>query len=62
MIDWKTLLIGAKVIQFKLDSEDPFKFANETVALRRGFGLKGPGECCGTDERHIKAIALRMDT
>ncbi len=40
-----------------LDTEAPETFAQAMVALRQQFGVKMLGGCCGTDERHIAAIA-----
>ncbi len=40
-----------------LDEEDPDRFASAMLALRVDFGLKILGGCCGTDGRHIEALA-----
>jgi homocysteine S-methyltransferase len=40
-----------------LDSEDPGAFADLMIALYRDFGARILGGCCGTDHRHIAAIA-----
>jgi homocysteine S-methyltransferase len=42
-----------------LDAEDPEVWADETRALRERFGARILGGCCGTDERHIAALARR---
>ena len=43
-----------------LDAEAPERLADEIVALREEFGLKVLGGCCGTDHRHIEALARRL--
>lgn len=43
-----------------LDAEAPERLADEIVALRDEFGLKVLGGCCGTDDRHIAALAERL--
>lgn len=43
-----------------LVEEEPARFANAMMDLRRDFGLRLLGGCCGTDERHIRALAERM--
>lgn len=40
-----------------LDSEEPAAFAASMMALHRDFGTRILGGCCGTDDRHIAAIA-----
>ncbi len=40
-----------------LDSEAPEPFAAAMLDVRRQFGARILGGCCGTDERHIAAIA-----
>jgi methionine synthase I (cobalamin-dependent) len=30
------------------------------VGIHRDFGLRVLGGCCGTDDRHMRALALRM--
>jgi homocysteine S-methyltransferase len=42
-----------------LDSQEPEPFANEMWALKEMFGTKVLGGCCGTDHRHIAAIARK---
>ena len=44
----------------RLEAEDPDRLAGEMVALRDEFGLKVLGGCCGTDDRHIGALAGRL--
>lgn len=44
----------------QLDGSDPESFAGELLALRHKFGIKVIGGCCGTDQRHIEAIAERF--
>jgi homocysteine S-methyltransferase len=46
-----------------LDSSEPKEFAESIISLHRQFGIKIIGGCCGTDHRHIDAIAgkLRSD-
>jgi homocysteine S-methyltransferase len=43
-----------------LEAEAPERLADEMVALREEFGLKVLGGCCGTDDRHIAALAGRL--
>jgi homocysteine S-methyltransferase len=43
-----------------LDTTEPEEFAEFMVALHRRFGIKVLGGCCGSDERHILAIAKRV--
>jgi len=44
----------------QLDGSDPDKFAEEILDLHHQFGIKVIGGCCGTDHRHIKAIAEKF--
>ena len=44
----------------RLDAEAPERLAAEIVALRDEFGMKVLGGCCGTDDRHIGALAGRL--
>jgi S-methylmethionine-dependent homocysteine/selenocysteine methylase len=44
----------------KLDAADPETFANELVGLRREFGFRILGGCCGTDNRHINSLAEKL--
>jgi len=43
-----------------LDGAQPEPFANAMVGLHHWFGTKILGGCCGTDNRHIAAIARRI--
>jgi homocysteine S-methyltransferase len=43
-----------------LDGAEPEPFASAMVGLHRWFGTKILGGCCGTDNRHIAAIARRI--
>jgi S-methylmethionine-dependent homocysteine/selenocysteine methylase len=43
-----------------LDGAEPEPFANAMVGLHHWFGTKILGGCCGTDNRHIAAIARRL--
>jgi homocysteine S-methyltransferase len=43
-----------------LDSELPERFASDLLALRRDFGLRILGGCCGSDERHIAEVARHL--
>jgi len=40
-----------------LDSDDPQEFAEVMARIRQRFGTRILGGCCGTDGRHIAAIA-----
>ena len=42
------------------EGDDPDLFATELWALHQDFGLRVLGGCCGTDDRHILALAARM--
>jgi S-methylmethionine-dependent homocysteine/selenocysteine methylase len=42
------------------EGDDPDLFATEMWTLRQDFGLCVLGGCCGTDDRHIRALAARM--
>lgn len=44
----------------KLVEEAPDTFARELSKLHRDLGLKILGGCCGTDDRHIRALAARL--
>ena len=44
----------------RLEAEAPERLAEEIVALRGEYGLKVLGGCCGTDDRHIEALADRL--
>ena len=41
-------------------SEDPERLAEAMIGLRVDHGLKIFGGCCGTDERHIEALARKL--
>lgn len=43
-----------------LDEGAPDSFAREMVGLRRDYGLRLLGGCCGTDHRHIAALAAAL--
>ncbi len=43
----------------ELDTEDPETFAAAVLRVARRYGLRILGGCCGTDGRHIRAIALQ---
>lgn len=44
----------------RLDPEEPQGFADGMWGLHRDFGLQVLGGCCGTDARHMEALAARM--
>ena len=46
----------------ELQSAPPEPFADALVDLHRRWGLKILGGCCGTDRRHIAAVARRLAT
>lgn len=43
-----------------LVEEDPQRFGESVSALRAELGMKILGGCCGTDDRHIEALARRL--
>ena len=43
-----------------LEEGQPERFAELMLDLRRDYGLRLLGGCCGTDDRHIRAIASRV--
>ena len=43
-----------------LVEEDPGSFGNSVTALHRELGLKILGGCCGTDNRHIRSLAVLL--
>lgn len=43
-----------------LEEGQPDRFAAEMAGLRREFGFKILGGCCGTGDRHIRAMARRL--
>lgn len=45
-----------------LDAMEPETFAAAMVEVRREFGTRILGGCCGTDDRHIAALATRART
>lgn len=44
----------------QLEGEDPATFAEAMLSLHHRFGTKILGGCCGTDHRHINALANRL--
>ena len=44
----------------QLDGSEPEGFAEELLGLHHKFGIKVIGGCCGTDHRHIEAIAAKL--
>jgi homocysteine S-methyltransferase len=44
----------------QLDAESPARFAEAMARLRDAFGLRILGCCCGTDDRHVRALAERL--
>jgi homocysteine S-methyltransferase len=44
----------------ELDGEDPEVFAESVAGVQARFGLRVLGGCCGTDGRHIRALAARL--
>jgi homocysteine S-methyltransferase len=44
----------------ELDSESPENFAEKMSEVHRRFHINVLGGCCGTDARHIRALAERM--
>jgi S-methylmethionine-dependent homocysteine/selenocysteine methylase len=43
-----------------LVEEDPDTFGRALAELHSRFGLKVMGGCCGTDDRHIRNLAMRL--
>lgn len=43
-----------------LESDEPQRFAAEMWALHADHGLRVLGGCCGTDDRHLRALAALM--
>ncbi|MDZ7582177.1 MAG: homocysteine S-methyltransferase family protein [Deltaproteobacteria bacterium] len=43
-----------------LIEEDPDTFGRLVAGLHTEFGLKVLGGCCGTDDRHIRQLAMRL--
>lgn len=44
----------------ELQTSEPETLAEETLRLKERFGLKILGGCCGTDQRHMEAMACRL--
>lgn len=44
----------------ELDTMDPEAFARAMAGLHRRLGVRILGGCCGTDHRHIRALAERL--
>lgn len=44
----------------ELDRSPPDEWAAATVGLHRRYGLRILGGCCGTDARHIRAVAAAL--
>jgi len=42
------------------EGDDPERFAAGMWGIHEEFGLRILGGCCGTDDRHIRALAARM--
>ncbi|QIN83238.1 homocysteine S-methyltransferase family protein [Rubrobacter tropicus] len=42
------------------EGDDPESFADGMWEIHEEFGLRVLGGCCGTDDRHMRALALRM--
>ncbi|PLY11592.1 MAG: homocysteine methyltransferase [Desulfuromonas sp.] len=42
-------------------SEEPQRFAADVASLKGDFGMQILGGCCGTDDRHIRALAAQLD-
>ncbi len=42
------------------EGDDPERFATEMWEIHEDFGLRVLGGCCGTDDRHMRALAVRM--
>jgi len=43
-----------------LVGEEPERFAEAMIGMRRDFGLQVLGGCCGTDDQHIRCLADRL--
>lgn len=43
-----------------VDADDPESFAASVLALTRESSVRIVGGCCGTDERHMRAVARRV--
>lgn len=44
----------------EIDTDSPESFASSATAVVERFGLSIVGGCCGTDDRHIRALAANM--
>jgi homocysteine S-methyltransferase len=44
----------------EVDADEPASFAVSTLEVHRRFGVSVLGGCCGTDDRHIAAIAAGL--
>ena len=42
------------------EGDDPERFAAEMWEIHEDFGLRVLGGCCGTDDRHMRALAARV--
>jgi S-methylmethionine-dependent homocysteine/selenocysteine methylase len=42
------------------EADSPEDFAAEMWELHERFGLRVLGGCCGTDDRHMRALGARM--
>ena len=50
-----------ELVQFDhIEGDEPDLFAAEMWEIHEDFGLRVLGGCCGTDDRHIRALAARM--
>jgi len=41
----------------ELDADDPIRWAGAMAALRKTYGIKLLGGCCGTDETYLRRLA-----
>lgn len=41
----------------ELDADDPIRWAGAMAALRKAYGIKLLGGCCGTDETYLRRLA-----
>jgi homocysteine S-methyltransferase len=56
-----SLLSPAELVQLDHpEGDDPERFAAEMREIHEDFGLRVLGGCCGTDDRHMRALADRM--
>jgi homocysteine S-methyltransferase len=44
-----------------LEGDEPELFAAEMWEIHENVGMRVLGGCCGTDDRHMRALALRME-